>query len=306
MFERSPSLLLITILIVAVVVAAGVGGGVLYERTHPAPPAGPPTVAVGDNVTVNYIGIFGSGPEEGLVFDTSIQSVANNNATYPKSVQFSPRLPSQYTPLPVHVGPGTPEAGYTVGNYTFEGVVTGFWEGLIGLAVNQTRYATVPPALGYGSLDQSCLQTVPLSFTVPVIEVYSPSQFNQTYPGVEAQSGVGFTDPVYGWPDLVYSANASAVVVENTPNLGWSTSPNGWAITVTNLSSTTITLTNELTPANAGLVGGTATGPEVCGTSQYIVWSVNLGNSTYVRNFNREVVGETLIFVVTIVAINPT
>ncbi len=306
MSERSPSLRLIAVLAVVTVVAAAIGGGVLYERTHPKPPAGPETVVVGDNVTVNYIGIFGSGPQEGLVFDTSIQSVAKNNATYPKSLQYSPRSPGQYVPLAVHVGPDTPAAGYTVGNYTFGGVVTGFWQGLLGLAVNQTRWATVTPALGYGSLNQSCLQTDPLNFTVPVVVVDSPTQFNASYPGVVAQAGVEFPDPVYGWTDLVFSANASAVVVENLPSLGWSISPSGWPITVTDLSSTTITLTNELTPAKDGLVGGNTTGPEVCDTADYIVSSVDLANDTYVRDFNREVVGQTLIFVVTVTAINPT
>ncbi len=134
MVDRSPSFALIAILTIVAIVVAGIGAGLLYEFNHPKAPAGPPTVQVGDNVTVNYIGMFGSGPEQGRVFDTSIKSVAENNATWPKSLQYTPRSASGYTPLPVHVGPNTPGSGYTVGNVTYGGVVTGFWEGLLGLA----------------------------------------------------------------------------------------------------------------------------------------------------------------------------
>jgi len=304
MVERSPSLWTITLLTVVAVAVAGAGAGVLFELTHPKAPGGPTTVAVGDNVTVNYIGIFGSGAEQGRVFDTSVHSVATNNATYPKSLQYTPRSKGGYTPLAVHVGPNTPGAGYSGGNVTYSGVVPGFWEGLLGLQGNHTRWVTVPPNLGYGPLVPSCLKTYPLQFTVPVVVTDTLTQFNTSYPRVSAQSGTQFPDPVYGWPDTVLSSNSSAIVVENLPALGWTASPYGWVISVTNLTSRTITLTNELTASDAGLFKGVSRGGAVCGTSSYIVSSVDLAAGTYTANFNREVVGQTLIFVVTVVDIH--
>jgi len=305
MVDRSPSFALIAILTIVAVVAAGVGAGLLYELNHPKAPSGPPTVQVGDNVSVNYIGLFGSGPEQGRVFDTSIKSVAENNATWPKSLQYTPRSASGYTPLPVHVGPNTPSAGYTVGNVTYGGVVTGFWQGLLGLAGNQTRWATVPPNLGYGPLVQSCVRTANLTLTLPSVVSYTPVEFNTSYPGVLAQSGARFTDPTYSWPDLVISANPSAIVVENLPTIGWTSSPNGWPVVVTNVTPLTITLHNELTTSDAGLFQGhVATTSQVCSSSAFIVSSVDLLTGTYSENFNREVVGQTLIFVVTIVDIH--
>jgi FKBP-type peptidyl-prolyl cis-trans isomerase 2 len=305
MVDRSPSLLLIAVLTVVAIVVAGVGAGLLYESNHPKSTAGPLTVQVGDNVTVNYIGIFGSGPEQGRVFDTSIKSVADNNASYPKSLQYSPRSAGGYTPLPVHVGPGTPSSGYTVGNVTYGGVVTGFWQGLVGLQANQTRWVTVPPNLGYGPLVPSCLRTAPIRFTLPTVVVDTPSGFNTSYAGVLPQAGVHFVDPTYSWPDTVLSANSSAVVVENLPSVGWTSSPNGWPVTVLNVTSQSITLLNELTTSDAGLVKGHLAGSTVCSSSDYIVSAVNLVSQNFTENFNREVVGQTLIFVVTVVGIHP-
>ncbi len=305
MVDRSPSFALIAILTIVAVVVAGVGAGLLYEFNHPKAPAGPPTVQVGDNVTVNYIGMFGSGPEQGRVFDTSIKSVAENNATWPKSLQYTPRSASGYTPLPVHVGPNTPGSGYTVGNVTYGGVVTGFWEGLLGLAGNQTRWASVSPNLGYGPLVQSCVRTANLTFTLPAVVSDTPVEFNTSYPGVPAQAGVRFADPTYSWPDLVISANASTIAVENLPAIGWTSSPNGWPVVVTNVTPQTITLHNELTTSDVGLFQGhVATTSEVCSSSAFIVSAVDLVTGAYSENFNKEVVGQTLIFVVTIVDIH--
>ncbi len=305
MVERSPSVLLVTVLTVVAIVVAGVGAGVLYELTHPPPASGPATVAIGDNVTVNYIGIFGSGPQIGRVFDTSIKAIAVNNASWPKSLQYTPRSAGRYTPLPVYVGPNAPSGGYTIGNLTYGGVVTGFWQGLVGLQVNQTRYVTVPADLGYGPTNTSCLKNNTIQYTIPTVVTLTPDEFNTTYKGASAEAGVEFPDPLYNWTDVVVSSNASAVVVENLASLGWTVSPFGWAITVTNLTSSTITLTNEMTAPQAGLLKGTSVGLTICGTSDFIVSAIDLEGGTYTANYNKEVVGQTLVFIVTVVNIQP-
>jgi FKBP-type peptidyl-prolyl cis-trans isomerase 2 len=304
-----PNYVPLVILVVIVVAAASAGSALLFLHNLPKGSA-PPRVAVGDNVTVNYIGSFGSTPQAGRVFDTSIYSVATNNATYPKSLEYTPRASiANYTPLPFYVGGSVPSGGYSFGGLTFSTVITGFWQGVVGMAGNSTRILTIPPSAGYGPLNQSCLFTQPLSYTVPVNILVPSSEFSSLYPGVEPLAGVQFKDPVYGWNDTVLSANSTTVVVQNQPPAGFITHPNGWVVTVTNVSgsgSGAITLVNQLTVASTGLVLGHTTGSQTqCGQSQFIVSNVNVANGTYTENFNREVVGATLIFQVTVVDIWP-
>jgi FKBP-type peptidyl-prolyl isomerase-like protein len=295
------------LLSVVVIVGAGVGTAFLYEYNHPNPGSPAWTAQLGDNVTVNYLGMFGSGAQQGRVFDTSLYSAATNNLTYPKSLEFSFRgSASQYTPLAVHVGPS---GSYAIGNLTFGTVVTGFWQGLIGLPVGKTQSITVPPNLGYGQVYTSCLATHPLSFPVAVLNPVAVAVFSTTYPGVNATAGTQFTDPTYGWTDLVLSTNATSVVVENLPSVGWSVPKSSWPVTVTNVNATTITLTNQLSATDAGLVLGTSASTTVCGSHKFIVSAVNPPAGTFTELYdntapqvNAEIQGQTLVFVVTVVA----
>jgi hypothetical protein len=305
MAEEKPSALLALVLVIVVVAAGITGGALLYVFVnHRAPAPSGLTVAVGDNVTVNYIGIFANGPQQGRVFDTSEYLVATNNASWPKSLQYSSRggKPSDYTPLGVYVGPNAPSSGYTIGNLTFGGVVTGFWQGLVGLPGNQTHYITVPPALGYSFVNSSCIVTRNLTSQFPVVVTLTPSEFSQVFPKVNATAGTYFTDPVYSWTDAILSVNSTAVTYENLPSLGMIVSPQGWAVKVTNITSTVITLTSQLSPDQSGLVAGHSAA-SVCSKTSFIVTQINLGAGTYVADYNDEVNGQTLIFVVSVVDI---
>ncbi len=298
MDERRFSGTVLAILVVVVIVGGGVGAGVLYWVTHPAPSGGPPTAQLGNNLTVNYIGMFGGTPQQGRVFDSSFLSVATNNASYPKSLEFQFRGASGYTPLSVtNLGPAS-------------GLIGGFWQGLIGLAVNQTRIITIPVGpLGYWPVNASCFVSEPLRYTIPTVRTYTSAAFSSAFPGLVVTSGMTIADPTYGWNDLVLSKNASAVVIQNLPSPGYTSSPFGWPVTVANVSASVITLVNNLTPASAGLVLGTsATGMDCGGTTpktQFIVSSVNLATGTFTENYNPETVGATLIFTVTIVTLGP-
>ena len=306
MATQEPSRILFVVLVVAVLVAAGVGAALLYEYNKAKSPPTALTVRAGDNITVNYIGEFGSGAQTGRVFDTSIYSVATNNLSYPKSLEYAPRASvKSYIPFAVHVGPGTPQSGYTVGNLTFSGVVTGFWQGLTGLPGNQTHTIVVPPDLGYGPLNQSCLQTAPMSRSLPVLWYVPLTEFPALYPNGTATVGTAFLDPTYGWNDTVFAVNKTTVTLIASTAVGARSSPEGLPFAVTALNATTIVLTTLLTPASAGLVLGHASGSGVCGQTQFIVSSVDLSTGTLTENFNHEVVGETLDFVVTVVDIYP-
>jgi FKBP-type peptidyl-prolyl cis-trans isomerase 2 len=306
---------LVIVLIVVVIIAGAAAAGYVYYRDRPAGPPNVRTVAVGDNVTVNYIGIFGSGPQQGRVFDTSFYSVATDGASWPKALEYTPRgEAANYTPLPVHVGPTTPSGGYSLGGKSYIGVVTGFWQGLLGLAGNTTRSVTVPANLGYGPTNPACVATYPLVEQFPVVETLTRSGFSTQFPGITPNLGSSFLDPNYRWTVLVLSSNASSVTLENLAQVGDTASPAGWPVEVTAVTSTPngtglITVTNELDPSQAGLIlGHDFAGTGRCSSSaggKFIVTAVNVGAGTYTADFNSEVTGQTLIFRVTVVDIYP-
>lgn len=304
---NEPSYIPFVVLIVVVVVGAGIGAGYLYYKSQPASSSAPRLVQIGDNATVTYIGILASGPEQGKVFDTSVYSVATNNATWPKALQFGFRGgPSSYTQLGVHVGTIN-AANYTLNNYSFVQVVPGFWQGLVGIPTNITHTVVVPTSLGYAAFACSVVQ--PLQLQVPVFATYAGIVFQKLYPGVLATTGATFSDPHYGWTVQILSANSTSVTIQNIAQVGAVARPNGWAVEVTNVTSTPngsgqITLLNELTPSDAGHVQGTSTKGPTCGgqqSSRYIVTAVNLTAGTYTEDFNQEVAGQTLIFLVKVV-----
>lgn len=306
MEPRKPSRTFFVVLIVVVLVAAGAATIVVYEVNQPKAPHTLLTVQEGDNATVNYIGVFESGPQAGKVFDTSLYAIATNNASYPKSLEYESRgAPSAYTPLAVHVGPNAPSSGYTIGNLTFGSVVTGFWQGLVGLRGNQSATIVVPPNLGYGSTNQSCIGTAPLARSLAVFASVPLARFSTLYPNVTATVGVVFADPTYGWNDTIFSVNATTVVVQSLATVGTTARPQGLPWIVTAVNATTISLSSQLTPASAGKVLGHVTSGGLCGGTKFIVSAVSPANGTYLMNFNPEVQGQTLDFVVTVVNIYP-
>ena len=283
------------------VVAAGIAAGVFVYEVFNKPLPGPSqqVVVEGDNVTVNYIGSFGSGFDQGKVFDTSYLSVATDNATYPKAISFQFRGASGYTPLKAHVGPNT-EGAYT-------SLITGFWKGMLGLAPNQTTTVVIPPSQGYGAANPANLLTLPLTQQVPMVTTYSASEFGKNFSGIAAQNGAVFTDPHYGWQDTVINQNATSVTVESLPYVGEIVKPYGWSELVTQVSSTTspqgqITLVNELTPQDVGQYKGTY----LSNGKSFYLSNVNLNASTYTLDFNQEVQGNVLVFVISVYSIVST
>ncbi|MCI4323680.1 MAG: FKBP-type peptidyl-prolyl cis-trans isomerase [Thermoplasmata archaeon] len=304
-----------TLIVSILIVLAALGIGVFfYLHDKPSSPPSPLVVAVGDNVTVNYIGVFGSGPEEGKVFDTSIYNVATNPAAWPKGLEYSPRgVESNYSALPVYVGSNPPSSGYSVGNQSYIGVVTGFWQGLVGLMGNETHSIVVPADLGYGPTDEACVTTEPLVQTIPVFASLTVAQFGSTFPGTIANTGAEITDPHFGWPVLILAANSTNVAIENLATVGDTSAPAGWPVVVTNVTSApagvgSITIQNELTASDAGhIVGDDFEGTGPCSSQssgKFIVTNVNVAAGTYTANYNQEVQGQTLIFIVTVVNIH--
>src|SRR3989441_7503249 len=84
--------------------------GVYYG--YVVPKFGPPPLRAqsGDQVQVDYVGTFA---ENGLVFDTSVQAIAKDNASYPKAFMFA--WHGEYSPLPVTIGSGGGGPGLGIG-----------------------------------------------------------------------------------------------------------------------------------------------------------------------------------------------
>src|SRR5437667_120566 len=162
----------------------------------------------GDQVKVDYVGRF----EDGFVFDTSLASVAEDNASYTKAFSFGWR--NSWQPLSFAIG-AVPLA-----------VIQGFDVGVQGLAVGDAKTIVVPPNLGYGLSDLTKIVVKPLFEPVPVRVTMNESAFTNTYK-TQPVSGANVTDPFWGWSAYV-SVSGSIVTVTNSPVPGQMVHPYGW------------------------------------------------------------------------------
>jgi hypothetical protein len=178
---------------------------------------------------------------------------------------------------------------------------------MVGLQVNETIVDFIPPSQGYGNADPGKFQTLPLVESIPMLESYTPSAFSQAFSGMPTQTGAVFTDPHYGWKDMIFSDNSTNVVVLYEPQVGQVFHPYGWPVMVTNVSSVgatngTVTITNELTSQDIGKWKAT----NWVNSEQFYLSDVNTEAGTYTVDYNEEVAGNTLIFTITVVSIVPS
>lgn len=189
-------------------------------------------VVNGDTIKVNYIGRLA--PPDGRVFDTSIYSVASNNALYPKSLSFSLRQNTSYTPLQFVVGSGS--------------LIPGFESGVLGMTLNETKTIVVPPSQGYGVMNLSKVFSFSLNQTEPMYAIMNQTAFLSTY-NVTPIVNLALTDPTWGWPARVIEVNTDAdlVEVQNMPSVGDrlavfgtpdAANPTGWYADVVSIDST--------------------------------------------------------------------
>jgi FKBP-type peptidyl-prolyl cis-trans isomerase 2 len=244
-------------------------------------------VAVGHTISVDYIGKL----TDGRVFDTSNYSIAIDDANYPKTLSFNLRSESSYTPLSFTVGEGE--------------MISGFDNGVVGMRVGETKTVTIPPEEAYGAMDQSKLISFDLVETVPLLETHTHSSFQSEY-GVSPVNGLTVTDPFYGWPVTVLECDVQAdqVTVKNVPTLDekyriYGDGDSGWDVQVTDIDSGTdrITFEHQLDDADSDRVKG------VDGSSTFYVIQVDTAGGTAVRNYNSELQGKTLVFIITVVSI---
>jgi len=258
--------------------------GVYYGYVVPKFGTPPLRAQSGDHVQVNYIGTFS---DTGLLFDTSLQSVATDNATYAKAFMFSWHA---WQPLPVTIGSG--------------GVVKGFDLGIQGLAVGDSKAIVVPPSLGYGAADPTKFVVKPLFESVAVRVTMSTADFAATY-RTSPVSGMNVTDPFWGWTQTV-SVAGSIVTLTNSPVPGELVRPYGaWNAEVLSIDDAAnggqgvILVHHRLDPTLIDRVGQKTAGKVV-----FVLTSVDLAAGTYTLDFDTPTKGRTLVFQVTIVQIN--
>ncbi len=255
----------------------------------------------GSKIQVDYIGMLPKEYGGGLVFDTSLYSVAKDNISYPKTPTFKMRAPSQYKPLQVHVG------GSSVGGYTE--VVKGFSDGLIGMTIGETKEIIVPPDKGYGPEDPSLIQTFPLVDNITMKEVYPTSKFIYDF-NAHPQVGLVVTNPEYHWPMRVVNVFEDYAIVMNEPVEGKNYSTGSWDVHVMKVDSSadggngTIMIKNLITPSDAYHIKGLGHIANSKDLKTFVLTSVDLEKGTYTIDYNDIVKGKTLIFIVTLISID--
>lgn len=265
---------------------------------------GDATVKTGDKVSVNYIGFVNiTGVDK--VFDTSFYSVALDNATYPKVPWFDLKANTSYKPLNFTIGSGQ--------------VIIGFDQGLLGMKEGETRTVIIPPEQGYGSADQSKIINISLVQTAPLFVECSLTEFKSTF-GVDAVGGLFLNHPVNQWPVQVLSVDSAAekvqyqnmVSINKTYHVYGSSTISevaGWDIKITDIDPAAndgmgeFTFQHQLDDGDSwtmigyGLLSGT--------TAQFVLNEVDTEAGTATLNYNNPLMGQTLVFEVTMEKITP-
>jgi len=269
------------IAIVAILVVVSIIGGTVWYFFFNVPPAQERKAAMGDKVTVDYIGWF----EDGRVFDTSLPGVATDNATYPKAVGFGFRGVSGYKPFEFTVG---------------QGVIVGWSEGVVGMRLKETRTVVVPAEKGYGLSDKSKIMTKPIVESVPIIEETSVQGFTANY-STNPLIGVMVKDNVYGWDKSVISVEGDIVLLRNLPKVGDvlnTTWP--WKASVVSIDSSAnsgigeIKLRHLVNPSDVNNIKGTYKG------ETFYLTNLDIEKGTFTIDKNDFTVGKTLIFRITL------
>jgi FKBP-type peptidyl-prolyl cis-trans isomerase 2 len=281
------------IIIVLVMLSASTLVIVLYQGNQDETNKKNRTVVNGDAVKVDYIGKL----SDERVFDTSLASVAND-ASVPKSLSFTLRGNTSYTPLSFTVGGGT--------------LITGFNNAVIGMKVGEVKTVNITPSEGYGNLVMSKVSNFTLTETKNVYVDMSFAEFKAKY-SVTAVAGITVVDPVYKWPVNVLIANTDAdkVRIQNAPlqdhnyliYSNSTSSASGWNVTVTSVDTAIseagqIILVHDIKNADTGMIRGV----DEKGTT-FILDNVNTTTGTAWRNANTELLGKTLTFTITLVTI---
>jgi FKBP-type peptidyl-prolyl cis-trans isomerase 2 len=264
---------------------------------------GEKTVKIGDNISVDYIGSL----ENGKVFDTSIEKVANEN-------NLTPHI-GGYKPLKFTVGKGR--------------VVKGFDEGVIGMKVGDNRTITIPPEKGYGLTKPELIRVFPIVQVIPETtempkEMDIPvSEFDRVVgSGHKAGETVGIPDTNINLTILnISTSNVSLSYKLKVGDVIWSKGA-PWNETVIKIDNKNITLRANASknaivqfqgaPWNSTVVGLDNVNitlrhnpiPETIVPGMFGQTKVSFNETSIIMDQNPELAGKTLVFKVTLVSID--
>lgn len=265
------------------------------------------SVKTGDNISVNYIGSF----EDGRVFDTSIESIAQANDLPPRDI---------YEPLKFKVGQ-KPSA-----------VIEGFDKGVIGMKIGETKTLRIPPEEAYpinpGLIQVSpIVQELPSTRTIPKIFEIPLEQFEQYF---GSNHSVG---DIVQIPDTNINITVKNITSEVSLTYNFKVGSNVWTAnvpwneTVIKIDDKNITTKPNVTkndifdipdfPVSITIVDINATNmtikynpipettidlPSMFG--QMVPTKISFNETSMIMDQNREVAGKTLIFNITLVSID--
>jgi len=261
------------------------------------------TVKMGDNISVDYIGSL----ENGKVFDTSIEKVANENNLTSHGGGFKP--------LKFTVGKGR--------------VIKGFDEGVIGMKVGENNTITIPPEKGYGITKTELIhvfpivQIIPETTEMPKEMEISLSQFERVVgPGHKAGETVGIPNTNINFTILnITTSNVSLSYKLKVGDVIWSKGT-PWNETVIKIDNKNITLRANVSknaivqlqgaPWNSTVIGLDNVNitlrhnpiPETIVPSMFGQTKINFNETSIIMDENPELAGKTLVFKVTLVSID--
>ncbi len=170
------------LLVTIIVLAAGIG---TYWYMTKGSEEKVPVVKEGDTISVRYYGyIYYHG--ERRVFDTNIEEIAKDNSTYPKTLTY--KWSGRFDPLTFTVGDGS--------------MIEGFDKGVVGMKLNETKTIVVPPDEGY-HFDWSLVQNQSIRQKIAVTENMSLETFKKRYGEENPAENSVYRDLKYGWNSLV-------------------------------------------------------------------------------------------------------
>jgi hypothetical protein len=177
------------------------------------------------------------------------------------------------------------------------------------MAVNQTKILVLSPEEAYGSPVESLIETRFLSESIPILQLFgNTTTFFDTYQ-MDAIEGANVKNLVYGWNMTVFHVDALSgnVILKNNPFFGEIIqSQYGWSSKVVSIDSSANLGTGEIVIRHiltAGDIGTKFFNDETKGPFQ--ITEIDSIAGTFTVDFNREVVGKTLKFKITLVSLTP-
>jgi FKBP-type peptidyl-prolyl cis-trans isomerase 2 len=299
--DRSGALdiFLTALIILAVLMAFVIYQAVMLGMSASTGPS-PEVIERTDTIEFDYTGSF----EDGRVFGTTLKGVADDNVSYPKSLNFTYPSNGQFEPVLTTIGGGFIEQGAAA----FFGMVNdgkALENDLLGMRVDETRLIILQPEEAFGSPDPVKSEVRPLVMSVPQYEEITTATYSQRFDSPPFE-GKTEKDPFWGWNVIVYYLNRSndLVILRHNPAQGMIVSPyESWNTIVEAVDSGAnggegeIRIRHQLTPDDANRVMGKSE------NERFIVTSVNTDDETFIADFNDERAGKVLYLRITLLTI---